>query len=346
MDREHYYHAYLGTNSMRGSQGIYHLSIQKETLAFRIEASHPAHNADYLCLSPDRRFLYAAYELVYFNGAPQSGVGSYRLEEDGGIHLMDQTHVHGQMACFCSVSRDGTLLYSSSYMAGSVTATPLLPDGRLGRNPLVISQPPRPGAHWPSTHSVYETPDGRFLFSTNVGLDTVFLHDKAGALVYQLPVEGRPRQAAFSPDGGRIYVSTEAGGDVFVLTYRPDTPQPLELQSHISVTPQGWQGHAETAGIKLSPDGRTLVVCVRAPELNCLATFRVDPQSGDLTPTGRVALSGNFPRDLDFTPDGRYLLVGLQFSDTLELFRVDGAGVLTSVSAGFPLPCCSCIKFL
>ena len=26
------YHAYLGTNSMRGSQGIYHISMDKETL--------------------------------------------------------------------------------------------------------------------------------------------------------------------------------------------------------------------------------------------------------------------------------------------------------------------------
>lgn len=346
MDLEHYYHAYLGTNSMRGSQGIYHLSIHKKMLDFKIEASHPAHNADYLCLSPDRHFLYAAYELVYFNGQPYAGVGSYRLEEDGTIRLIDQANVNGQMACFCSVSRDGTQLYSSSYMAGTVTVTPLLPDGHLGRLPLVISQPPQPGHHWPSTHSVYETPDGQAIFSTNVGLDTVFLHDKQGRLLGRLPVEGRPRQAAFSGDGTRIYVSTESGGDVFILTYHPGTPEPLQLQRRISATPQGWQGHAETAGIKLSPDGRTLLVCIRAPELNCLSAFGVDPQSGNLTPTGRVPLSGNFPRDLDFTPDGRYVLVGLQFSDTLELFRVEGPGVLSSVSAGFPLPCCSCIKFL
>lgn len=346
MDLDRYYHAYLGTNSMRGSKGIYHLSIQKETLSFQIDATYPAHNADYLCLSPDRRYLYAAYELVYFNGQPTSGVGSYRLGADGSIQLLEQANVHGQMACFCSVSQDGARLYSCSYMAGSVTVTPVSGDGHLGQEQLVISQAPRPGCHWPSTHSVYETSDGRYIFSTNVGLDTVFLHDKAGTPVYQLTVEGRPRQAAFSEDGTRIYVSTEAGGDIFVLSYHPETPQPLQLQSRISTTPPDWHGHAETAGIKLSPDGRTLLVCVRAPELNCLAAFAVDPHSGDLSPTCRIPLSGSFPRDLDFTPDGRYVLVGLQFSDTLELFRVEGPGLLTSVYSGFPVPCCSCIKFL
>ena len=38
------YHAYLGTNSMRGSQGIYHISMDKETLDLRVEDSCPAKN--------------------------------------------------------------------------------------------------------------------------------------------------------------------------------------------------------------------------------------------------------------------------------------------------------------
>ena len=51
------YHAYLGTNSMRGSQGIYHISMDKETLDLRVEDSCPAKNGDYLWISPDRRTL-------------------------------------------------------------------------------------------------------------------------------------------------------------------------------------------------------------------------------------------------------------------------------------------------
>lgn len=345
MDRAHFYHAYLGTNSMRGSRGIYHISIRKEDLDFQVISACQALNADYICLSPDQRTLYATYELTYFNGRPTSGAGAYRLEEDGGITLLNQRNVHGQMACYCSTDRAGTTLFSSSYMSGSITATELLADGSLGESQRIIPQPVRAGYHWPSVHSVYETPDERYIFSTNVGLDRVLLHRKDGTPVCELPVEGRPRQAAFSADGRFIYVSTEAGGEVFVLAYDGTSGTPLRLIQRISTTLPGWTGHAETAGIKRSPDGRMLLVANRAMDLNCLAVFSIHPSTGQLTFVHHAKVHGVFPRDLDFTPDGRYVLVGLQFSDNLELFGVE-EDHLVSRRADFALPCCSGVKFL
>ena len=115
----------------------------------------------------------------------------------------------------------------------------------------------------------------------------------------------------------------------------------------ISTTPDGWRGHAETAGIKLSPDGRMLVVANRAPELNHLARFAVDSNTGLLTFAGSTPVSGVFPRDLDFSPDSRLLLVGLQFSDQLELFSANTeCTTLTSLHSDFHLPCCSGVKFI
>lgn len=350
MDHEHNYHVLLGTNSMRGSQGLYHIAISKADLSIRVLHTCPALNGDYLWLSPDQQTVYVAYEVIYFDDQPTAAVAAYRIGSDGALTLLNTQNTDGQMACFCSVDRSGTHLLSSSYMGGSVTITPILPDGSLGAPNEVIQQPVRAGMHWPSVHSVYETPDGRFVLSTNVGLDRVFLHrrtERDWEQAFELPVAGRPRQAAFSADHRFIYVSTEAGGEVYVLAYQPEERELLRTVQIISTTPAGWHGHAETAGIKLSPDGKLLVVANRAPELNQLARFAVDPATGLLTYAGSTPVSGVFPRDLDFSPDGRLLLVGLQFSDQLELFSVDTERTaLTSLRSDFHLPCCSGVKFI
>ena len=153
------YHAYLGTNSMRGSQGIYHISMDKETLDLRVEDSCPAKNGDYLWISPDRRTLYAAYELIYFQGRPTGGAAAYRIGPNGSLTFLNARNTDGQLTCFCSTDQAGQHLLTSSYMSGSVTVTPLLPDGSLGEGMQVIRHPVRSGSHWPSVHSVYETPD-------------------------------------------------------------------------------------------------------------------------------------------------------------------------------------------
>ena len=350
MDQTYYYHAFLGTNSMRGSQGLYHVALRKDDLTLQVRHTCPALNGDYICIAPDGRSLYAAYEVIYYQGRPSAAVGAYRIDDDGALTLLNTRHVDGQMACFCSTDHAGTHLLSSSYMSGSVTVTPILPDGSLGEDCRVIRQPVRRGRHWPSIHSVYETPDCRYILSTNVGLDRVFLHRLRGdgwVQAFEVAVEGRPRQAAFSADGRFVYVSTEAGGEVFVLAYDPDGPELLRPIQRISTTRPGWSGHAETAGIKLSPDGNMLLVANRAMELNSLAVYSVDQAGGTLNLTGHVGVHGVFPRDFDFTPDSRYVLVGLQFSDTLELFEVDQENrTLASRRRDIPLPCCSCVKFL
>ncbi len=348
MDHRTYYHAFLGTNSLRGSEGIYHIAIRKSDLSIHCLHTCQALNGDYVWIAPDGRTLYCIYEVIYYNGQPSAAAAAYRIGEEGELSLLNVRNVHGQMACFCSTDRDGRFLLTSSYMSGSVTVTPIRADGSLGEEQQVIQQPVRNGFHWPSVHSVYETPDRRFLFSTNVGLDRVLLHrrtEEGWVQAYEHPIPGRPRQAAFSADGRFAYVSTEFGGEVFVLAYHPEQQEPLTTVQRISTTHPGWSGHAETAGIKLSPDGRMLVVTNRTT-LNNLAVFAVDPASGMLARTGTVEVNGFFPRDLDFTPDSRYLLVGLQFSDNLELFEADTAqGTLKSVRADARIPGCSGIRF-
>ena len=65
MGRESYY-AFIGTNSVRGSRGIYTLRIDAETGIAKIMSTAPAYNTGCLALSQDGGILYAAAEGMTF----------------------------------------------------------------------------------------------------------------------------------------------------------------------------------------------------------------------------------------------------------------------------------------
>ncbi len=344
------YRGYLGTCSTHGSQGIYQIALNGETRDIQILSTIQAANADYLAISQDQQFLYASMEVIYYQGAATSAASAYRIEADGHLTYLNTQPIGGQLNNFIFVDKGRKHVYSSSYMAGTVTVNPVNADGSLAPASHILQHPVRPGMHHPSVHSVYVTPDGRYLLATDVGLDAIFLYETASGdyhLLAEVPVPGRPRQAAFSADGRYIYVSTEAGGEVFVFAYLPEDPAVLRQIQRISTAPVGFSDrHIETAGIKRSPNGELLYVTNRNPKLNNLGGFSVDPATGLLTKIDSVEIHGVFPWDLEFTPDGKYVLVSLRFSDEVELFEVDYVNKRWISCNKIHIPSCTCIKFL
>lgn len=76
MGRESYY-AFIGTNSVRGSRGIYTLRIDAETGIAKIMSTAPAYNTGCLALSQDGGNLYAAAEGMTFDGYADGGVMAF-----------------------------------------------------------------------------------------------------------------------------------------------------------------------------------------------------------------------------------------------------------------------------
>jgi 6-phosphogluconolactonase (cycloisomerase 2 family) len=62
--------------------------------------------------------------------------------------------------------------------------------------------------------------------------------------------------------------------------------------------------------------------------------------SGDtLAPVGQVQLPGDVPRDFAFTPDGRFVVAALQYSDRISVHRfADGTLTQCAVLDGVPSP--------
>lgn len=342
------YRGYIGTNSLRNSKGIYQIEISDEKIS--VLSTIQAVNSDYLAISEDEKYLYACMEVIYYQGKAVAAASAYRIEKDGSLTFINTQPVGGQLNCFIFVDKKRENLYSASYMSGNISVNPIHEDGSLAPVSKVIVHERQAGKHHPSIHSVYVTPDDRYLMATDVGLNLIFLYELQSGnydCICQVEAKGRPRQAAFSPDGKFVYVSTEAGGEVYVYAYEPDEKVKLREIQKIRTTPEWFEGpHAETAGIKISPNGELLYVTNRCPEINDLGGFSVDRKTGLLTPVERVKIPGVFPRDFCFTSDGRYALIGMQFSDEVGLYRVDYAEKKMVYKGKIDLPCCNCIKFL
>ena len=66
-------------------KGIYYLSMEPDSGALSIEGiTEPVDNPSYLCLSPDRKFLYAVNELKQFEGQNCGAVSAFSVNQQTG----------------------------------------------------------------------------------------------------------------------------------------------------------------------------------------------------------------------------------------------------------------------
>ena len=108
------------------------------------------------------------------------------------------------------------------------------------------------------------------------------------------------------------------------------------------------KGRTEPAAIRLCPGGRLLAVSNRGMgrenREDSISLYGVEAETGRLTLRLVVKTGGEMPRDINFTPDGKYLVVAYQFQGYLDLYRVEGE-TLVYTGAGCKIPSPVCIAF-
>ena len=332
------YIAYLGTNSVRGSRGIYTLRLE-DNGALTLLGTTPARDSGYLCLNSAGTHLYAAVESMVLDGKAAGGIADYRVGPNSLPQFQKRYPAAGQLTCH--VSCDDRYVYASSYLAGLVTVYPLTEDGTLLPACHVIRHSRTDGAD-PHIHCAKPTEDGRFLCVVEVGYHAVCLYDlQTFQKVCELrtpPV--RPRQVVCCKD--RIYCITEGGKTVLVLRYAPDEEQKLSLLQTESILPPELEGQGASGGIRRY--GETLFCAVRGADR--ISVLRINGEDGLVRRTGCFPAGGDCPRDFNVSPDGRWLLVGLQKADRMSVLAVDPkTGSLTPTEFFLPVPSCSCVEF-
>ncbi len=327
---------YFGTYTAPDSQGIYVSRLDTDTGRLSApELAAKINNPSFLAVSPIGHFLYAGTDT---NSPKISGaVRAFAINNTTGqLTPLNQKNSGGNSSpCHLAVDATGRCLFVANYGTGSLAALPVLADGQLGDAVTMIQHSgtgPNPARQaGPHAHSVYPSPDNRFVLNCDLGLDKIFIYRLDPATAKLTPADppfamvapgAGPRHLTFSRDGKFIYVVNEMGSSITAFSFAAKSAAIKELQT-VSTLPPDFSGNNTAAEIVLHPNGKFLYASNRGHDN--LAVFAVDPKTGRLTFIEHQSTRGHLPRCFAIDPTGHWLLAENQASDSVVVFTVDAA---------------------
>lgn len=328
-------------------EGIYLYDLDLETgLLTHLHTITDAVNPSYLVLNQANGCLYAVNELKEFEGKASGSVSAYQFSERNNyLRFLNKQPTGGTDPCYVDVGPDGAHLYVSNFMSGSVSVFPIAPDGSIG----VMSQhiqhqgasvnPARQSG--PHAHSLVFSPDGRYAFVPDLGLDKLMtyrvgdggrLQEHAPApYVKTLPGAG-PRHCAFGARGDFCYLINELDSTIIALAYDQENGCFTELQSVSSLPENASATNNSCADIHITPDGRYLYGSNRGH--NSLIIYKIDQATDRLEFVDCQPSGGKIPRNFEIDPTGRFLLCANQDSHNIVVFKINpDTGLLTEQTA-------------
>jgi 6-phosphogluconolactonase len=353
---------YVGTYTTSGSQGIYVAELDRATGKLtNLHVAARTLNPSFLAIHPSSQRLYAVNEVQDVGAAPgQRGTGSvtgFRIDPmTGALSVINSQPTGGAGPCHVCVDRSGRNVLAANYGGGSIVCFPLNDDGSLRAASAFVQHqghsinPKRQAG--PHAHSVNVSPDNRFVFAADLGLDRILIYQfdaATGALAPHDPPfvaatpGGGPRHFAFHPGGHFAFHNNEL--DWTITAHRYDGQRgaltPLETRTTI---PVDYSGSGGTAEVLVHPTGRAVYVSNRGPD--SLAVFQIH-EDGTLSPATFVSTQGKTPRNFSIDPTGKWLLAANQDSNTIATFHIDPAtGALTPTGEVCSVPTPVCVTFL
>jgi 6-phosphogluconolactonase len=310
-------------------------------------------NVDWICFSPDRKYLYAACEVDQFNGKPTGEVASFRVI-DGGLQPLSAQNSASAGTCHVALDQTGRVLLSADYGGGSA-ASFLVTDGKL--SPVVWSEhytghgPNKDRQESAHAHFASFSPDNHYAYINDLGGDLIHIYtfdsktaQLARAGEYKAQPGAGPRTLHFHPNGHTAYSVNELISTVDVLEWRKIDGS-LALKSRIEMLPKDYHGDTRACDTVITRDGRFVYFANRDKDF--LFACKADPVTGALTPMERSNCGGKIPRNFTLDPTERWMLVANQDSNLLSVFRRDpGTGKLAEEGRSVAAPAPMCILFV
>lgn len=296
-------------------------------------------NPSYLALHPDGDTLYAVDE------RDDGAVTAVRLADR---KILGSRSTGGAGPCHLSVHPGGRWLLSANYTSGSVAVHPIDASGALGerRESVTHSSPePGPDQEGPHAHQFVTSPDGGHVLAVDLGTDTVYtyrLNERTGALTEVSQAHTRPgagpRHLTFHPGGGYAYLANEVDNTVAVCAYDRKTGRLSIGEAQSTGTGAGTSYPAQ---LLVTSNGAYAYLANRGH--NSLTRYAVEADGARLRLLDTVPVSGDFPRQIAFSPDGTLLFAANQKSSTVSVFRVNTrSGELRLAGSPFASPVAVC----
>jgi 6-phosphogluconolactonase len=354
------YHVYFGcyTNAKSGSKGI-HISRFNTTTGDLSEPDLAAETGSpsFLAIHPSKKFLYSVGEM----GTPgQKGgaVSAFSISQpDGKLTFINQVSSVGAGPCHISVDKTGKMAMVANYGGGSVASYSIQDKGGLSEAQTFVqhegSSVNLKRQAGPHAHSLNTSPDNRFGFACDLGLDKVLIY-KLDPATGKMTSHGHatvapgsgPRHFAFHPSGKYAFVNNEILMTVTSFAYDAEKGTLTEIAT-VSTLPEADRSKTglSTAETVAHPNGKFVYVSNRTHDT--IAVFSCDPATGRLTLIQNAPAEGEIPRNFNLDPTGKWMIVAHQNSNTAALFKVDqDNGKLSFTGKKIKVGGCVCVRFL
>lgn len=363
------YFLYAGTSTNRStSKGIYVSRYDAATgKADPLELAAESPSPTFLAVHPNHKFLYAVNEISNFAapgatpgatpGARMGSVTAFSIDlKTGHLTQLNSVASKGGGPTHLSIDRTGKWVAAANYGGGSTVLFPVHEDGTLGEATGFV-QHTGSGATQrqagPHAHGAYFSPDSRFVFVCDLGLDKIMAYriDASGALspldpaFAPLKPGSGPRHMAFAPNGRFAYTANELNSTVTAFSYDKATGHLAEIQTLPAITGyEGANGVNYPAEIEVDSRGKFVYAANRNGDNIAVFAIAAD---GKLTPASQTSVGGKYPRHFALDPSGKYLFAENQNSENIVEFRVDQTtGALTPTGVELKVANPMCVVFV
>ncbi|MGN0847432.1 MAG: lactonase family protein [Kiritimatiellia bacterium] len=344
------YVTYVGSyTSDAYPQGIHVLESDAETGSFRVvNVIDTVPQPTYMALNRACTMLYSVVGRPAFGPRGRDGgLAAFRLNATGErLELVNEIATGWTVPCYVALDPFERSLVYAEYSCGTAGYADLRADGSIdpafagapnevrarcqvrhvGEGP---NKPRQDAAH---AHCAIVTPDGKFELVVDLTLDKIVAYDFANRAqgLKAVPAAtidtGRiapgagPRHIVFHPNGKLAFVIFELKNLVASYRYTGEGFEFIEIRDLLA---KDVTGFSKAAAVKISEDGTQLFCSNRGHD--SITVFNIDPATGRMELLNTARLGGQFPRDFEFFPGGRFCMVGLKESWRLASFAYDKA---------------------
>jgi 6-phosphogluconolactonase len=339
----------------KGAIQAYRLETKAGTLQ-PIQRTGDIEHPFFFVISLNHRYLYSIHAKT-FGGSEPEQVAAYSLDgRTGRMTLINRQSTRGTASCYLDIDATGKSVLVANYTTGNIASFPVKSDGSLGE---AVSFFQHAGSSvdpirqkGPNAHCIVVSPDNRFAFVADLGIDQVLSYrlDAATAKLspnqtpfVKSPAGAGPRHLTFHPNGKHVYVINELKNSVTMFDYATASGVLSERQT-ISTLPADFSGTSHCADLKITPDGRFLYGTNRGH--HSIAAYRIG-SDGQLALIGIKPSRGDGPQNLLIADNGRLLLCANMPGNNVAIFRIDQqSGELTPNGDTVSITSPSCIRLV
>lgn len=330
--QQHRLLVFVGSYSEANENGVCVYAFDEETGTLSLTDQFAGlKNPTFVHADAKNNRLYSISETVDAEGRKVGEAAAFEINgAAGSIQLLNRAVTVDSTTCHIQLDSESRVLSVTSYHGGMIGLLAVGEGGTIGGK-LDVSQHTGSSVHAnqdrPHPHSSFYSPDERYLFVQDLGLDRIVAYSvdkEAGKLARigetALQPGAGPRHLVFHPSGRYAYVINELNSTVTSFTYDAESGSLTTIET-VSTLPESFEGDNGCAEIAISADGKFVYGSNRGHD--SIVVYAVDEQTGRLTAIQHESTRGGHPRHFALTPGGRYLLAANRDGNNIVTFKVD-----------------------